>query len=111
MNDETDYIKLDVGKGYFYDLIRQISRNTYERKQELAFDDISEDRRKNLEDLLERNAYLKNWILRNTDSDGFVLLSTREFQGLFWLLVENNRMAYEDEDDDFYDEEDDEDDE
>ena len=28
MNDETDYIKLDVGKGYFYDLIRQISRNT-----------------------------------------------------------------------------------
>ena len=45
------------------------------------------------------------------NSDGFVLLSTREFQGLFWLLVENNRMAYEDEDDDFYDEEDDEDDE
>ena len=60
---------------------------------------------------LERNAYLKNWILRNTDSDGFVLLSTREFQGLFWLLVENNRMVYEDEDDDFYDEEDNEDDE
>lgn len=53
MNDETDYIKLDVGKGYFYDLIRQVSRNTYERKQELSFDDISEDRRKNLEDLLD----------------------------------------------------------
>ncbi len=108
MNDETDYIKLDVGKGYFYDLIRQINRNTYERKFELSFNDISEERRTNLEDLVERNEFLKNWILRNTDSDGFVLLSTKEFQGLFWLLIENNRM--EDDDDD-YDEEDDEDDE
>ena len=57
MNDETDYIKLDVGKGYFYDLIRQINRNTYERKQELSFDDISEDRRKNLEELVYEQAH------------------------------------------------------
>lgn len=109
MNDEPEYIKLNVGDGWFYHLLGQIDRNTNERIRELSLNDIPDERRTNLENLVERNRFIKEWVLRNTDINGMVVLSGREYQALFWILLENTDLDNEDDDDDYDDEEDDED--
>ena len=106
MNDEPEYIKLNVGDGWFYHLLGQIDRNTNERILELSLNDITNERRTNLENLVERNRFIKEWVLRNTDINGMVVLSDREYQALFWILLENTDL---DDDDDYDNEEDDED--
>ena len=106
MNDEPEYIKLNVGDGWFYHLLGQIDRNTNERIRELSLNDIPDERRTNLENIVERNRFIKEWVLRNTDINGMVVLSGREYQALFLILLENTDL---DDDDDYDDEEEDED--
>lgn len=106
MNDETDYIKLDVGNGWFYHLIRQIEENTLKIYNTLIDEPLTDEMKNHLTALLQRNEYIKDWLLRNTDADGKVLLSRQEYQALFWILLENTDTDTEEDD-----EEDDEDDE
>ena len=106
MNDETDYIKLDVGKGGFYHLISQIQENTLRLFKMPGDEPLTDEMKNHLTALLQRNEYIKDWLLRNTDADGKVLLSRQEYQALFWILLENTDTNTEEDD-----EEDDEDDE
>lgn len=110
MSDEPNYFKLNVGRGWFYHLINQIEENSLRRYAALNNDDtLSDEMKRHLTALMERNACIKEWILRNTDADGMVLLSDREYQALFWILLENTDT--DDDDDDYDSEEDKENDE
>ena len=91
MNDETDYIKLDVGKGWFYHLISQIQENTLRLFKMPGDEPLTDEMKNHLTALLQRNEYIKDWLLRNTDADGKVLLSRQEYQAL--LMMNDVQLA------------------